>query len=66
MALETIGTLRGATHVSLPAVRGRLIRPHGPPQGAAATPPHGTRPKGLIDDALGKPLYAAGNMPTAR
>ncbi len=65
MAVKNIGTLSGAAHVSPPAAAvcyGRTAH-------RRAQLPH--RPMGhdrgaLIDDALAKPLYAAGNMPAAR
>ncbi len=65
MTLETSGTLSGAAHVSPPAVAASYNRTA---HRRAQLPHHrmGHDRRALIDDALEKPLYAAGNMPAAR
>ena len=65
MALKTIGTLSGAAHVSPPVVAAW----YGRTAHRRAWLPHrctGHDRRALIGNALEKPLYGAGSMPTAR
>ena len=65
MALKAIGTLSGAAHVSPPAVAAW----YGRTAHRRAWLPHhrtGHGQRALIDEALEKRLYAAGNTPAAR
>ncbi len=65
MALRAIGTRSGAAHVIPPAAAASYGRTaHHRAQLLHRRMGHGQR--ALIDGALEKPLYAAGNMPAAR
>ncbi len=66
MTLETSGTRSGAAHVSPPAVAASYGRMAHRRAQLLTTDRMGHDRGAVIDDALAKPFYAAGNMPAAR